>query len=67
MGSCNNFSYTLHIGSNWYIDSMCALLRSCFFRANSDSDSDLMAYVAKIYQNNRPIYAVLNTHNLQCR
>ena len=53
MGSFNYFSYTIQIGSNWYMDTGVRDLQlACF---NDVGSKDL---------SNRPIYAVLNTHNL---
>ena len=46
-GSFNYFSYTIQIGSNWYMDTGVRDLEVAFFKANS---TDLMRYVAKIYQ-----------------
>ena len=54
MGSFNSFSYTIQIGSNWYIDTGVRDLEVATF-FNDVGGKDL---------SNRPIYAVLNTHNL---
>ena len=35
VGSFNYFSYTIHIGSNWYIDTGVRDLEVTFFKANS--------------------------------
>ena len=61
MGSFNYFSYTIQIGSNWYMDTGVRDLEVACFKANSAwgindiGTKDL---------SNRPIYAVLNIHNL---
>ena len=35
MGSFNYFSYTIQIGSNWYMDTGVRNLEVAFFKANS--------------------------------
>ena len=48
VGSFNFFSYTIQIGSNWYMDTgVCDLEVAFFLRLILP---DLMTYVAKIYQ-----------------
>ena len=60
VGSFNYFSYTIQIGSNWYMDTgVCDLAVACF-KANSTWIND----IGSKDLSNRPIYAVLNTHNL---
>ena len=60
VGSFNYFSYTIQIGSNWYMDTgVCDLEVACF-KPNSTWIND----IARKDLSNRPIYAVLNTHNL---
>ena len=60
MGSFNYFSYTIQIGSNWYMDTgECDLEVACF-KANSTWVND----IGNKDLSNRPIYAVLNTHYL---
>lgn len=60
MGSFNYFSYTIQIGSNWYMDTgECDLEVTCF-KANSTWVND----IGSKDLSNRPIYAVLNTHYL---
>lgn len=60
MGSFNYFSYTIQIGSNWYMDTgECDLEVACF-KANSTWVND----IGSKDLSNRPIYAVLNTHYL---
>ena len=54
MGSFNYFSYTIQIGLNWYVDTSVGDLEVAFLRLILCS-KDL---------SNRPIYTVLNTHNL---
>ena len=57
MGSFNYFSYTVQIGSNWYMVTGVRGLEVACFKANSNDigTKDLST---------RPICAVLNTHNL---
>ena len=57
MGSFYYFSYTIQIGSNWYMDTGVHDLEVACFKANATciNNKDL---------SNRPIYAVLNTRNL---
>ena len=60
MGSFNYFSYTIQMGSNWYMDTgECDLEVACF-KANSTWVND----IGSKDLSNRPIYAVLNTHYL---
>ena len=59
MRSFNYFSYTIHIGWNWYLNKAVRDLEVAFLRL---IPPDLMTYVAKIYQIG--LYIVLNTHNL---
>ena len=47
VGSFNFFSYTIQIGSNWYMDTGVCDLEVAFLRLILP---DLMTYVAKIYQ-----------------
>ena len=47
VGSFNFFSYTIQIGSNWYMDTGVRDLEVAFLRLIVP---DLMTYVAKIYQ-----------------
>ena len=48
VGSFNYFSYTIHIGSTWYMNTaVCDLEVAFFLRLILP---DLMTYVAKIYQ-----------------
>ena len=54
------FSYTIQIGSNWYMDTGVRDLKIVYFNANSTSIND----IGSKDLSNRPIYAVLNTHNL---
>ena len=35
MGSFNYFSYTIKMGSNWYMDTVVRDLEVAFFKANS--------------------------------
>ena len=60
MGSFNYFSFTIQIGSNWYMNTGVRDLEVAFFKANSTPIND----IGNIDLSNRPIYAVLNTHNL---
>ena len=60
MGSFNYFSYTIQMGSNWYMDTgECDLEVACF-KANSTWVND----IGSKDLSNRLIYAVLNTHYL---
>ena len=60
VGSFNYFSYTIQIGSNWYMDTgVCDLEVACL-KATSTSIND----IGSKDLSNRPIYAVLNTHYL---
>ena len=59
MGSFNYFSFTIQIGSNWYMDTGVSDLEVAFFKANSTPIND----IGNKDLSNRPIYAVLNTHN----
>lgn len=60
MGSFNYFSYTIQIGSDWYMDTgECDSEVACF-KANSTWVND----IGSKDLSNRPIYAVLNTHYL---
>ena len=58
--SFNYFSYTIQIGSNWYMDTGVRDLEVACFKANSIWIND----IGSKDLSNRPIYAVLNTHNL---
>ena len=60
VGSFNYFSYTIQIGSNWYMDTGVRDLEVACFKANSTWIND----TGSKDLSNRPIYAVLNTHNL---
>ena len=60
VGSFNYFSYTIQIGSNWYMDTGVHDLEVACFKANSTLTND----IGRKDLSNRPIYAVLNTHNL---
>lgn len=60
MGSFNYFSYTIQIGSNWYMDTGECDLEVAWFKANSTWVND----IGSKDLSNRPIYAVLNTHYL---
>ena len=60
MGSFNYFSYTIQRGSNWYVDTGVRDLEVACFKA----DSTLIDDIGSKDLSNRPIYAVLNTHNL---
>ena len=60
MGSFNCVSYTIQIESNWYKDTGVHNLEVIFFKANSSWFNDICSKDLS----NRPIYAVLNRHNL---
>ena len=60
VGSFNYFSYTIQIGSNWCIDTGVRDLKIACFKANSTWIND----IGSKDLSNRPIYAVLTTHNL---
>ena len=60
LGSFNYFSYTIQVGSNWYIDTGVRDLEVATFKANSTWIND----IGSKDLSKRPIYAVLNTHNL---
>ena len=60
VGSFNYFSYTTQIGSNWYMDTGVHDLEVVCFKANSTWIND----IGSKDLSNRPIYVVLNTHNL---
>ena len=60
MGSFNYFSFTIQIGSNWFMDTGVRDLEVAFFKANSTPIND----IGNKDLSKRPIYAVLNTHNL---
>ena len=60
VGSFNYFSYTIQIGSNWYIDTGVRDLEVACFEANSTWINE----IGSKDLSNRPIYAVVNTHNL---
>ena len=60
VGSFNYFSYTIQIGSNWYMDTGVRDLEVACFKANSTWIND----IGSKDLSNRPIYVVLNTHNL---
>ena len=60
VGSFNYFSYTIPIGSNWYMDTGVRDLEVACFKANSTYNND----IGSKDLSNRPMYAVLNTHNL---
>ena len=59
-GTFNYFSYPFQIGSNWYMDTGVRDLEVATFKANSTWIND----IGSKDLSNRPIYAVLNTHNL---
>ena len=59
VGSFNYFSYTIQIGSNWYMDTGLRDLEVGFFKANSTRIND----ICNNDLSNRRIYAVLNTYN----
>ena len=61
MGSCNNLSYTIKKGSNWYMETGVRDLEVVFFKANSSRFNDICSKDLSI----RPIEAVLNTHSLE--
>ena len=52
VGSFNYFSYTIQIGSNWYMDTGVRTQKLYFLRL-----------ILADNLSNRPIYAVLNTYN----
>ena len=54
------YSYTIHLESNWYMDTGVRDLENAFFKANSTWFNDICSKDLS----NTPIYAVLNTHNL---
>ena len=60
VGSFNHFSYTIEIGSNWYMNTGVRDLEVACFKANSTWIND----IGSKDLSNRPIYAVLNTCNL---
>ena len=60
VGSFNYFSYTIQIGSNWYMDTGVRDLEVACLKANSTWIND----IGSKDLSNRPIYAVLNIHNL---
>ena len=60
VGSFNYFSYTIQIGSNWYMGTGVRDLEVACFKANSTRTNDISSKDLS----NRPICAVLNTHNL---
>ena len=60
MVSFNYFSYTIQIGSSWYMDTGVRDLEVACFKSNSTKIND----IGSKDLSNRPIYAVLNTHNL---
>ena len=60
MGSFNYLSYTIQIGSNWYMDTGVRVLKVVCFKANSTWINDRGSKDLS----NGTIYAVLNTHNL---
>ena len=60
VGSFNYFSYTIQIGSNWYMDTGVRHVEVACFKANSSWIND----IGSKDLSNRPIYAVLNTHNI---
>ena len=57
VGSFNYFSYTIQIGSNWYMDTGVRDLEVACFKANSTRINDKGSKDLS----NRSIYAVLNT------
>ena len=61
VGHFNYFSYTIQIGSNWYTDTGVRDLEIEFFKADSSRFNDIYSKDLS----NRPLYAVLNTHNLK--
>ena len=60
VGSFNYFSYTIQIGWYWYMDTGVRDLEVACFKTNSTWIND----IGSKDLSNRPIYAVLNTHNL---
>ena len=60
VGSFKYFSYTIQIGSNWYMDTGLRDLEVACFKAYSSWVND----IGSKDLSNRPIYVVLNTHNL---
>ena len=60
VGSFNYFSYTIQIGSNWYMDTGVRDLEVACFKANSTWIND----IGSKDLSNRPINAMLNTHSL---
>ena len=60
VGSFNYFSYTIQIGWNWYMVIGVRDLEVACFKANSTWIND----IGSKDLSNRPIYAVLNIHNL---
>ena len=60
VGSFSYFSYTIQIGSNWYMDTGVPDLELASFKANSTWFNDI--YRKDL--SNRPIFAMLNTHIL---
>ena len=59
VGSFNYFSFTIQIGSNWYMDTGVRNLEAACFKANSTWIND----IGSKDLSNRPIYAVLITQN----
>ena len=60
VGSFNYLSYTIQIGSYWYMDTGVRGLEVACFKANSTWIND----IGSKDLSKRPIYAVLKTHNL---
>ena len=60
LGSFNLLSYTIQIGSNWYMDTCVRDLEVAFFKANSTWFNGICSKDLS----NRSIYAVLNSHNI---
>ena len=60
VGSFDYFSYTIQIGSNWHMNTGVRDLEVACFKANSTWIND----IGSKDLSNRPIYALLNTHNL---
>ena len=60
VGSFNYFSFTIQIGSNWYMDTSVRDLEVAYLKANSTWFND----ISRKDLSNRPICTVLNTHNL---
>ena len=58
--SFNYFPYTIQIGSNWYMDTDVRDLEVACFKATPTWIND----IGSKDLSNRPIYGVLNTHNL---